>query len=88
MKFRDMSWEELQKDFINFLNSKTDEELFASFEKYIIINDKYSYVINEENNIEEKIEYDVLKEKNDINDVKFNLNLQYEEEIFYELEAA
>ena len=35
MKVKEMSLEELKNDFMNFLNSKTDEELFVSFEKYL-----------------------------------------------------
>ena len=40
MKFKEMSCDELKKDFEKILNSFSDEELFESLKKYII-NDIY-----------------------------------------------
>ena len=61
MKFKEMSLEDLEKDFINFLNSKDDKELIDSLENYIEYSNEYYYTINEDNNLEEKFEFDNLE---------------------------
>lgn len=52
MKFKEMSWKQLQKEFENILTNFSDEQLVESIRKYSINNNEYVYE-NSNNNVEE-----------------------------------
>lgn len=54
MKFKEMTWKELEKDFKNFLDSFTTKELVESLRKYAInTEENYYYRESDEDNLSE-----------------------------------
>lgn len=59
MKFKEMTWKELEEDFKNFLDNFTTKELVESLRKYAVNSDEnYSYMKSTENNLNESCTVD------------------------------
>lgn len=73
MKFNEMSWKELKKDFKKILDNMTTEELVDSIKKYAIDNKSYSFEISYEDNLNENIiqeDINIIMDKNEIKQEK------------------
>ena len=87
MKFKEMSWKELKKDFEEFLDGFTTEELIKSLRKYEVSNNSnYCFSVSTDNNLNEnyglnEIIIDKVNEKNDecIKDNKYKLEIKNNE---------
>ena len=82
MKFKEMSWKELKKDFEKFLDGFTTEELVNSLRKYDIRNNSYCFSVSTDNNLNESYGLnDVVIDKTFNNNNEFIKNSNYKLEI-------
>lgn len=90
MKFKEMSLEELKKDFEKLLNSFTTSELVDSLEEYAINENDFQYALSKKNNLFEDYGLNEMNIENNLKEEEYikNNTLEIENNEYIGMEDA
>ena len=91
MKFKEMSLEELKKDFKKILDNFTTSDLVDSLKEYIINKQDFQYVLSKKSNLDENYglnEMDIKNKEKDEDEYIENTVLEIENNEYIGMEEA